>query len=167
MIPLLRKTCSKCLEIKPIAFFAKRPGTPGGYRHVCRTCRNTAYRELRSSDSAREAYNAAQLVYYHRDKDVPRERRYKKLFGITIADYNRMFADQLGCCKICSRHQSTLNKRLDVDHDHKTKRVRGLLCNNCNRGLGHLKDSISNLQTAIAYLSEPIETIFKVPEGTN
>jgi hypothetical protein len=53
--------------------------------------------------------------------------------GVTIADYDRMLEAQHGVCAICGNPPKT--RRLDVDHDHKTGRVRGLLCHRCNRTL--------------------------------
>lgn len=62
-------------------------------------------------------------------------------YGITIEDYNVMFQEQNGCCAICRIHQSQFKNKLSVDHDHKTGRVRGLLCVNCNRDLGVLENT--------------------------
>lgn len=71
---------------------------------------------------------------------------------ISLEDYNRIFDAQNGCCAICGRHQSELDKRLSVDHDHETGEVRGLLCHGCNLGLGYFKDSPTRLSNASAYL---------------
>jgi hypothetical protein len=57
-------------------------------------------------------------------------------YGITLNDYNRMFAEQKGCCKICNIHASELKVPLQVDHSHITGVVRGLLCGLCNSRLG-------------------------------
>ena len=62
-----------------------------------------------------------------------RKRAVKYLYGITPDDYNQLFQQQNGCCAICGKHQSKLKRRLDVDHDHKSGKVRGLLCNPCNK----------------------------------
>lgn len=75
----------------------------------------------------------------------------KKLYGISIEDYNQMFVNQNGVCAICERQQVT-GKSLSVDHDHNTGKVRGLLCNKCNTSLGMLDDNIDYLLNAIAYL---------------
>lgn len=68
-----------------------------------------------------------------------RERRWRYSLGIelTEADYDRMLKQQKGRCAICRRPPRT--RRLDVDHDHKTGRIRGLLCSNCNRFFGRLE----------------------------
>lgn len=55
-------------------------------------------------------------------------------------------------CAICNTEQAKLSRRLGVDHDHVTKKVRGLLCHFCNALLGHGRDNIELLETAIRYL---------------
>jgi len=77
--------------------------------------------------------------------------------GLTGSEYERLLKEQNGCCAICGRpngHRSCNGNecKLAVDHDHKTGTVRGLLCNNCNRGLGRFKDSVKLLEAAICYL---------------
>jgi hypothetical protein len=83
-------------------------------------------------------------------------------YGLTREAYLHMLERQKGVCAICgcppSKHSKKTNKEktyyLDVDHDHTTEEVRGLLCGNCNRGLGSFKDSINNLLAAVDYLSQ-------------
>ena len=67
-----------------------------------------------------------------------RRRRIKGLaeYGLNSAQYNKMFAEQNGRCAICGRQGSEFKRALSIDHNHKTKHVRGLLCPNCNTGLG-------------------------------
>jgi len=77
--------------------------------------------------------------------------------GLTGSGYERLLKEQNGRCAICGRpdgHRSCKGKqcKLAVDHDHKAGTVRGLLCNNCNRGLGRFKDSVKLLEAAICYL---------------
>ena len=76
-----------------------------------------------------------------------------RAYGITLADYERMFAEQGGVCGICKKFRvSKSHPRLNVDHDHKTGRVRGLLCWMCNRGIGLLGDSRERILSAAEYL---------------
>lgn len=56
-----------------------------------------------------------------------------KKYGITLRERQRMFKDQKGCCAICGKHESEFKRKLHVDHNHKSKQVRGLLCFMCNR----------------------------------
>lgn len=92
--------------------------------------------------------------YRNDNKETIRNRKYVKKYGITINQYNEMFEEQKGCCKICGTHQNELNKRLVIDHCHETNLVRGLLCDKCNRGIGHFNDNVELLLTAIKYLNQ-------------
>lgn len=79
------------------------------------------------------------------------------LYGLTRAERAALEAAQGGVCAICGDgesafHQSGTKRRLCVDHDHHTGRVRGLLCNRCNIMLGRVNDDIEVLRRAIAYL---------------
>lgn len=82
----------------------------------------------------------------------------RKKYGITPAIYQQMHAAQGGVCAICkkveTRRHRTTRKPLDlvVDHCHQTGAVRGLLCSNCNGGLGSFDDDLARLRAAIAYL---------------
>lgn len=88
------------------------------------------------------------------DKDKISRRKYvlEKTFGITIDEYNDILEKQGGTCAICKSPPT--NKKLAVDHCHETGRVRGLLCQGCNLGIGNLKESEDNLKSAILYLRE-------------
>ena len=82
-----------------------------------------------------------------------RERKY----GVSDKQYQQMLLDQDGLCAICSK---VCTRQLALDHDHSTGKVRGLLCNNCNRGLGHFKDNPTLLVRAVKYLGfNIIETV--------
>ncbi len=81
----------------------------------------------------------------------------KKKYGLSVEQYDRMVAVQNGCCAICGGKESHVHKSgklkdLSVDHCHTTNAVRGLLCSNCNRGIGYLNDSIERVDRAAAYL---------------
>lgn len=67
-----------------------------------------------------------------------------------MSEYNRMLGVQNGLCKICGMIND--GKSLCVDHCHKTGKIRGLLCANCNSGIGMMKDSPDILRNAIDYL---------------
>ena len=107
---------------------------------------------------------AAGRDYYERNK--PRIQAYKKArhqkvkrqvrmakYGLTVDDYDRMAKQQDYGCALCGLEEwATRDGVLCVDHEHSTGRVRGLLCYNCNLGLGHLKDDPSLLAKAAKYL---------------
>ena len=94
-----------------------------------------------------------------------RTRKWKKLnpdkvrntnlmwkYGITLEEWKKLFRMQDNKCAIC-KSSSTNGKNWHTDHDHKTNKVRGILCNLCNLGLGKFKDDPLILENAIAYLN--------------
>lgn len=71
-------------------------------------------------------------------------------YGLTIEAYAVLLETQQGVCKIC--HERPDGQHLSVDHDHKTGRVRGLLCSACNLGIGSLRDDPVRIQSALTYV---------------
>ena len=71
-----------------------------------------------------------------------RKWHYRHRYGCTLNDYNRLFRRQQGCCAVCGRHRSLFGQHLDVDHNHKTGKIRGLLCNGCNRYVGRVEKNL-------------------------
>ena len=95
--------------------------------------------------------------WYKANKVRARDNQLKYKFGITLEEYNRINQSQGGVCAICKglneiRKNGTID--LAVDHNHKTGKVRGLLCGNCNRSLGGFKDNPALLSKAIRYIEE-------------
>ena len=84
-------------------------------------------------------------------KEDQLRRDLKRHFDITLEHYRTLERAQNGLCKICNNKCSS-GKRLAVDHNHITGKIRGLLCHNCNTGIGKFKDSENLLQSAINYL---------------
>lgn len=93
-----------------------------------------------------------------------RYNQIKHLYGLSKLEYNIILAAQNNSCAICETHISQLNRGLFVDHDHTTGQVRGLLCQNCNTGIGMLKDDVKLLQNAVWYF-EQAEAIAKSKEA--
>lgn len=79
-------------------------------------------------------------------------RNYQK-YGLTLEDYNQMLAAQNGKCAICNEDQSKQKRRLSIDHNHQTGQIRGLLCINCNVGLGRL-ENVTWIKLAQIYLEK-------------
>jgi hypothetical protein len=81
-----------------------------------------------------------------------------------MADWQEMYRKQGGKCAICKCHQRYQN--LAVDHDHKSGKFRGLLCVNCNRGLGKFFDSPLRLRNAAEYIEQsrlPEKPVSSIP----
>ena len=87
--------------------------------------------------------------------DAERGRLYRRKYGISVKGYEQMVQNQNGRCAICGTIKPNEKRRfLCIDHDHKTGRVRALLCTHCNRGLGCFRDSAETIQRAKDYLTK-------------
>ena len=137
------KFCSRCKTEKSISNFSKDRSRNGDLRCWCRLCMNKYQRDRRKIKS--------KATNYKND----RRYRFKNCYGITTDDYSKMFQGQDGYCALCGKCQSELTRCLDVDHNHLTGKVRGLLCSECNTGLGKFRvdeKGIELLEKAINYL---------------
>jgi hypothetical protein len=84
----------------------------------------------------------------------------RRRYGISAEDFDQLFAEQGGLCAICREAPAE-----HVDHDHKTGRVRGLLCFNCNGALGQFRDRADLMLRAVAYLGRDLRTpVAEMPE---
>lgn len=149
----MKKHCPNCkLDLSFDNF--NKSNRRDGYQTYCRLCHNKMQRE--KYQSSPEQKLKRQLRERKRKLEKPlskKDAELKRLYGITIEDYLSIFDNQLGVCKICKQPCKT-KSRLSVDHNHKTGKVRGLLCNRCNRALGMFEDSPELLQSAIDYLED-------------
>jgi len=158
------KKCRGCGEVKPIkaqGFCRKCFARKKRHGHTNRTrlIKGTKLCTVCGKKPIHAKKMCGACYAKHRDVINPEMRTnadLKRHFGITIDDYNRMLEYQNFCCAICGKRVEDMDngmaKRFDVDHDHSTGKIRGLLCGNCNRGIGNLQDSPENLQSAIQYL---------------
>ncbi len=154
--------------------------TNGIQKYCTVSCRNKKdYRENRAAriayQSEYENKNRDSVLKKKRKRwadlrlDPERYRRYldgrrknrdpfaqmKKLYGLTQDQYEEMYSAQLGLCGICKREQkSTRNSRLCIDHCHRTGKIRGLLCGDCNRGIGLLGDNANTIEMAAQYVRQ-------------
>jgi hypothetical protein len=88
---------------------------------------------------------------YKDNPDTNKDLKLRRAYGISLEEYKNLLKKQDGVCAICEKNCSS-GRMLCVDHDHKTNTVRGLLCVNCNRAIGNLKDNINLLTRMIKYL---------------
>ena len=73
-------------------------------------------------------------------------------FNLTIDEYDKMLENQQGKCAICGGGREKQKYSFSVDHCHATGKIRGILCSNCNAGLGFFKDNPQSLTNALTYL---------------
>lgn len=142
------KKCTFCKQIKSLSNFWNDITRPDGLQAKCKYCE----KEIRQH---RRANNPDQTLGQKVKKYWP------GLHPLDAAKlYMTLLAKQNGVCKICNLPETELEpytketKRLCVDHCHKTKTVRGLLCKKCNAALGSFQDSAQNLKTALLYLEK-------------
>jgi hypothetical protein len=154
------KLCSgQCgLYLDP-SFFYKNKARKDGLNNECRYCmaaRRVAHREQNVAYQREyRKKNPEKLKALNARKYVTSGRRccLKRLYGISEEDYNQMLANQSGCCAVChTSDPGTKRNFFCVDHDHVTKAIRGLLCVQCNKGIGNLKDNPIILREAALYL---------------
>jgi len=88
-------------------------------------------------------------------KDRQRDNHLKRLYGISAEEYDTFYREQGGVCAVCKQESdaSGKNSKLHVDHDHDTKKVRGLLCYRCNIALGYLAEDEKRIYQILDYLS--------------
>jgi hypothetical protein len=144
MLNNIMKTCKICKEEKPLVDFGIHKGQPDGYNVYCKMC-------LRKKHITPEA------------KVKARARSLKATYNISVDEYNHLLESQGNVCAICKKINSS-RKPLSVDHCHSDstqsrgtkdkQKIRGLLCEHCNHGLGKFFDDTGLLQNAIEYLKK-------------
>jgi hypothetical protein len=128
------KRCPACGAMKPLDQFPKNKRSRDGHAFYCKPCHNQKGRESRER-------NHGSVRSYH----------LKARYGITGEQAAEMLDAQDGLCAICRERPAD-----HVDHDHLTGRVRGLLCFNCNGGLGQFRDDPELLRAALDYLDRHV-----------
>jgi len=137
-----QKKCTHCLLLKPVGEF-QRAKTKVGIRSWCKRCMaDYAHdRWLELDKPQQRAHNRAQRL---------------KQFGLTQVQYDQLFQEQNGKCAICGYPEREsvggTPKRLSVDHNHQTDKVRALLCSRCNSAIGLMDEDPIRLGSAITYL---------------
>jgi len=126
------KKCSKCKIVKPYSEFLKDKSKKDGYRFHC---------------------NACLKEYYQKNRIEKLDKARTRTYGVTPEQFQQMKDAQDNACEIC-KLPFVPEKTPHVDHCHTTNRVRGLLCNHCNRGLGGFRDSINIMQSAQEYIKK-------------
>ncbi len=147
---VVEKPCRICEKVLPQADF-QPSGWTARYPH-CRKCNNQKRKRYRQNFPERDRQTRRNDFRKHSARCREETRRYllKKKFGLSESAFNDLLESQNGVCAICGGKPA--GRRLAVDHDHKTGRVRGLLCLHCNTGLGNFKDSVALLGCVLAYL---------------
>lgn len=142
------KPCKGCQHLKELSEFTKNKSRPDGLNFYCKECN-----KKRRKDTAEERNHYLRqwrLNNSTKAKEGTYNSRLKREYNLTLETYNKMLEKQRGVCYICGLPPN--GRRLAVDHCHTTGAVRGLLCVNCNRGVGIFKNSSQLLRAAAEYL---------------
>lgn len=135
------RTCHRCQRELPFSEFHRESRNSTGLQRWCRTCANSWRREYyRATPERRRRSNVTKAVYYARNRErlIRRNRKTEILrkYGLSWEEHERILAAQGGVCALCGASEPRGKGWWHVDHDHATKRVRGLLCHLCNTQLG-------------------------------
>jgi len=137
-----KKKCSKCGRLLSLKEFHRKMSHQDGRQSYCKECSSKICILHRKNMTEEQKERKREWGFHH---------RHLRKYGLTSSAFSTLLRGQKNRCAIC-RHKFTMDKKPAVDHDHKTGKVRGLLCTNCNRVLGNAKDDVNVLFTAIQYL---------------
>lgn len=161
------KVCSKCTRNLPLDKFCAKNRGKFGRESYCRECGAGASREWYSRNKDRVAVRTKEYNKRNRERIRGIANKYHKKFpdkrpkwartayikreyGIKDEQYKQLLQSQYGICAICCLLSP--NGHFDIDHCHKSGKIRGLLCRKCNTGIGLLGENVENLTRAIEYI---------------
>ncbi len=156
------KTCTRCGNEKPIDAYRHGQGYRNGVHSECKSCENERLQAWRKANPERARQQNARsnakrrmngTGYYSGDPGIAMRRRsahLKRKYGISLEQEQQMRTAQGDGCAACGEKAI-----LHVDHCHTTGQVRGLLCDNCNRSAGCVRDDAARLRALADYLDNP------------
>lgn len=152
------KKCTKCkLEKSLNDDFSKNPNTKDGKASWCRTCFgewHSEYEKKRRRDPKTRSIILARDKKWNGTKTPRMNANYKlkQKYGISLEEKEAILRSQNNVCRGCGSPDPKSKKGWNLDHDHKTGEIRGVLCRPCNLILGFAKDSSKHLEGLIDYL---------------
>ncbi len=169
------KVCTQCRLEKPLTEFYSCKRWKATHKSDCKACQKKRSQEYQKKHKEALAAKSKRRRVLNSERDAAVQKHWRKLnrehvreiqkswkarnkdrvlnnyylwrFGISLIEVRQKIADQNGCCEICN----LACDKLEVDHNHTTGRVRGMLCPNCNTGFGLLKEDADILSNAIKY----------------
>lgn len=130
------KNCKLAGILQEENCFYKRKNSVDGFQYWCKTCDRKQ-----------------KIAYRKNNKDKIKGHKLKSLYGISIADKQKMYENQKGKCAICNKNMPLVGNDCNIDHNHKTGQIRGLLCRSCNNHLAYIEDEMFFL-CAMEYLKK-------------
>lgn len=133
--------CKGCDTVKPVSDFHKDSKSKRGFTYHCKVCANARSRKWTAEHGHTTKYRESKWNAYYKNK-----------YKISLEDRLNLLKQQEYKCKICGIDLNPSGTHTHTDHCHTTGQIRGILCTNCNRGLGHFQDNKEFLMNAIKYL---------------
>jgi hypothetical protein len=163
----LEKVCARCGIEKPLEVYNKDKSHPDGKHPYCRSCRTECNRLRRNSNPILFNEKARMACHKWNEKNPRYKRNYYALTrygisGIELTAYaKKMTNEQNNKCAICGITGTVIGLtaekniiRLIIDHNHKTNKLRGLLCDSCNRALGCVKENKDIIKSLLLYIEK-------------
>jgi hypothetical protein len=177
---MLQLLCSACKGEFPTSSFHKAVKTTRGYQYKCKACvsitdkseHRKAYQRVkvaqwhadnpdkrkeqkrRHYEKHKDRIDQRAKDWYENNKERHVHNALLRKYGVTLEQYNLLRAQQDFRCAICNDHEDSVGKKMFVDHDHVTGKIRKLLCTKCNVGIGMLKDSADIMERAAKYIRD-------------
>jgi hypothetical protein len=145
------KKCSKCKKIKFFVDFRTDNKRKDKKHPQCKQCCAEYNKEYESRPEVKKRSLELGRKYYANNRRKKANRRYLQKYGITIEQKEQFLKNQDNKCAICQTTDPG-SRNWHLDHDHKKNVIRGILCENCNHGLGVFKDNKDFLYNAYVYL---------------
>lgn len=146
--------CTSCQELKSSSDFYLKQGR---IRFPCKKCINRSSLEWKRRNSEKCRTDRHRHYLRHKEKEIGSALtyHYRSKYGLTPEKHKQMFVDQKYKCAVCGVPDSSLTRQLHVDHNHKTGRVRGLLCHICNTVVVRTVENFNSLiPLAVKYLED-------------
>lgn len=154
MIMCKEKQCYKCKRVLPNKFFYRSRRNKSGLSTYCIEC----IKEKNKTQLKNKNKNYKKWYAKRGGKDWVRDYNLQQKYGITLEQYKLLLKQQDNRCAICGKHQIDEKRFFSVDHNHKTGKIRGIICNFCNnRLLRYLMDNRIRAKGLISYLSKAIK----------
>jgi hypothetical protein len=146
------KKCSRCKQQKDEKEFSFQNKNQNKLMSACKECQNKKQRDFRKQNPKISKQRDKDAYQRQKERKVKYAREYRKnnpektmntnlktKYGITREEYLIILKNQNHRCAICGKHQKDHSRNFALDHNHKTGKIRGILCDGCNYGVGFLE----------------------------
>lgn len=157
---MLHKTCTLCKETKELSEFyiVNSKTKPDKLTARCKKCTVKFTSEKHKTPTGRVKNREAVKRWQESNKEKRKNYELFREYGITLDTYKKLLDEQNHKCAICKKDTANSKRKgLYVDHCHTSTKVRGLLCQKCNQGLGLFDDNVEYLEQAVSYLKRSRE----------